>query len=102
MDEYCNYRDAFNNDNKELDKLALSINNKRIKNNDKHAINIYNRIGTIDQPDRKTKNHNNPIIHNNKIYSSQTAETVSVISFHDLKSPCIPLKTCFLDTATLS
>lgn len=38
MDEYCNYKDAFSNDNKELDKLALSLNNKRMKNNDKQRL----------------------------------------------------------------
>jgi predicted nucleic acid-binding OB-fold protein len=38
MDEYCNYKDAFHNDNVELDKMALSINNKRKKNNDKERL----------------------------------------------------------------
>lgn len=38
MDEYCNYKDAFDNNNSELDKMANSINNKRIINNDKKRL----------------------------------------------------------------
>ena len=38
MDKYCNYKDAFDNNNSDLDKMALDINNKRIKNNDKERL----------------------------------------------------------------
>jgi hypothetical protein len=47
MDEYCNYKDAFDNNNSELDKMAKTINNKRIKNNDKKRLQYLSSNSSI-------------------------------------------------------